>query len=99
MIEYSLVYDEKFKWSTHMVKVDGITIAGITDQTPLPAIHKFVALCQENEEELSKAVKAAEEKRNWNYAQPSGKGRMWPEFGRLEKLKNRLCKEAGIKDD
>lgn len=98
MVEYSCEHDAKFGWNTHMVKVDGITIVGITDQTPLPAVHRFVDLCRENEEELSRAARAAEEKRNWNTAAGWGKGKNWPEFDRLAKLKDKLLKQAGIKD-
>lgn len=96
-ITYAHEFDERFKWYTHMVRVDGITIAGITGETSAVAVEKFVSLCREREAEITVAVKAAEEKRNWNYANP-GKGKNWPEFGKLERLKDSLLKEAGIKD-
>lgn len=97
LVVYSYDYDERMKWHTHRVRVNGISFAGITEQTDADAVKRFVTLCHENATAIAGAVMAAEEKRNWNIANP-GKGRNWPEFGRLERLKDDLCKQAGIKD-
>lgn len=99
-ITYSLEKDARMGWSTHMVRVDGVSICGITDQTPIEAVQAFVKLAHENDAELGRLVKAAEAKRDWNIAE-SNAGRMgkdWPEFRELERFKAKRLKQAGVVD-
>lgn len=78
------------------VFVDGIRIAIITIETGTPAIARFVALC-ELDTTLPGIVKAADEKRQWNYTN-FGQGRNWPELRTAERTVTRLLKQAGIQD-
>lgn len=100
MISYSLERDERMGWSTHMVRADGRTICGITDSTPQAAVDRFVDLCKANDPLLAELTLAAEERREWNMAQlaSGGQGRDWPAFRKLEQMRNKLLREAGIKD-
>lgn len=97
MISCDREWDDRMKWHTWMVRVDGITIAGVTDETGEPAVRRFEALCKANETELKKLVESAEESREWNVDHP-GQGKDWPAFKKLERFKERLLKEAGIQN-
>lgn len=72
-------------------------LAIITTETPAYAVVKFIALCEQNADELTKIGAEYEDCRAWNIAN-RGKGRNWPVFSKRDKLVNRLLKEAGIVD-
>lgn len=76
---------------------DGERFIILTDKTTSEQLCKFNRAAHAIDAELCAAAKAAKEARDWNFANP-GKGRNWPAFGRLERLVNNLCKQAGIKD-
>lgn len=97
MITYVLEKDERMGWSTHVVRVNGSTVAGITDQTPQEAVNAFVALCKLHKFELATLVREADERRQWNIDHP-GQGRDWPAFKNLDRKRDALLKEAGIRD-
>lgn len=80
-----------------MVRVNGRTIAGITDQTPQEAVNAFVKLCELHKFELAILVKEADERRQWNIDHP-GQGKDWPAFKNLERKRDALLKMAGVKD-
>lgn len=85
---------------SHVVAVDGRTIAGITDETGIDKINHFIELVKAREDEISAALIAAEERRNWNRAELDAgrKGRDWPAFRRVDKIRKELCKQANIID-
>lgn len=97
MIEYKYEKSERMGWYTHMFRVNGSVIAGVTSETNTRAVATFKMLCEAHEAELAALVEASNEARQWNYNNP-GRGKDWPAFRNLERFRNRLLKEAGIKD-
>lgn len=97
-ITYEFLYDEKFKWHSHIISINGIIISSITDQTPIEAVNKFIELCKQHEDELAITATKREEKIQWNIKQPYGQAKDWPEFDQFEELKNKLLKQAGVED-
>lgn len=97
IITYSFEKDERMGWSTHMIRVNGSTVVSITSETPQKAVDAFVALCEIHEFELASLVREADERREWNIAHP-GQGKDWPAFKNLERKRDALLKQAGVKD-
>ncbi len=89
--------NERMGWYTYMVRVNGIVVCGITDQTGEAKANKFFELCQLHATEVQEACVNAEERREWNMAH-EGQGRDWPAFKIKERLVARLLKEAGIRN-
>lgn len=87
--------EERYKGTA--ISIAGHTVSIITDATPRPAFNSFVELCRKNEAELLRLLIAADKARKWNYAH-SGKGKDWPAFKSLERMVNKLLKEANVKD-
>lgn len=100
VITYSLVRDDRMGWSTYQFQVDGLTILGLTSETGQAAADRLAKICEANADALLVAVQGSDAARERNIALlAAGKqGKDWPEFRRLDQLKNRLMKEAGIRD-
>lgn len=84
-------------FKSHVIRVGTYRLCLITDKTPIEAVNKFVQLCTENSAELEVLCKDAEEARDYNL-KDLGKGKNWPAFGKLERFKQKLLDQAGVKD-
>lgn len=87
-------------WGGTQILADGILIRGFTQETDGKQIEKFLRLAQANEATIIPLAKLREERRAWNMANPDAelKKKMHPCFNQLERLLNRLQREAGIVD-
>lgn len=92
--------DSRMKWFTYKVRVDGHDFMGITDETGAEAVKRLEAIARPRADLILELILAANERREWNMQQlkAGGQGRDWPAFRNLERMRNRLLKEAGIKD-
>lgn len=97
ILTIDLERDERMGWRTYQVRVNGLDVMGITEETGEEAVERFKAIAEKHAAELLVAVRAVNERREWNIAH-EGQGRNWPAFGRLDALKAKLLKEAGIRD-
>ncbi len=97
MITADLERDERMGWNTYKVRVDGLDLFGITEATGKPAVDRLVAICQPRWRELSRLCRDAEEARQWNRDNPT-KAKDWLVFKNLDRVKDALIKQAGIKD-
>jgi hypothetical protein len=79
------------------VYADGESFICITAATGQDKIDRFITLAEANRDEVTRIVLAAKAKRDWNFANPD-KARDWPEFKALDRMKDKLCRAAGIKD-
>lgn len=76
---------------------NGVSFIGITALTGIDKIEKFYLFCLERDDQICALVAASEERRNWNMANPD-KGKDWPAFRALDRMRNELCKLANIVD-
>lgn len=85
---------------SHCIAVDGLMFFGITDETGIEKINHAIELVKAREDEISAALKAAQERREWNMAalDRGEQGRDWPAFRKVDKLRNEICKLANIVD-
>lgn len=86
------------KYST-IVKVDDLLICGITHETPIEAVKKFVSLCEAHEQQLKEICERVKVSCDWNFAHRESRKKKTDGFNEKEVLVNKLCKQAGIFDD
>jgi hypothetical protein len=100
VITSPLVKDERMGWSTYQFSVDGLDFIGLTDVTGKAAAERLHKICEANSQELLDTVLAANtaRARNQELMKTEGKGKDWPAFRALDKLRDRLLKEANIWD-
>ena len=100
MITYELHEVMNLGFKSYRIEVDGHSFIGITEETGLPAVLKFVEICKVNEKELLEAMLQRDEdvKTNMRLLKEGKQGKFWPSMRKLDKMRNDWCKQAGIKD-
>lgn len=81
-----------------LIYVDGVKVRrGFTPETTEAEVKRFAALLEPHADELLKLEAEYADRLQWNMDQ-KGNGKNWPIFGRMERLLNRIQREAGIVD-
>lgn len=99
-ITCDLERNDRLDVSIYMFRVDGKTILGLTDQSGEAAAKRLLTICEANAETLLALVTASDQarERNFELMRTGGQGKDWPAFGKLERFREKLLKEANIKN-